>query len=63
MSAEEKAKYTRAIDGILRESDLETVSRKAIMRGLEEAVEKDLSDQKVRCHQAPVSRIAFEQRH
>lgn len=46
LSAEEKAEYTRVIDQILHKSDLQTVTRKAIMRGLEEAVDKDLDNQK-----------------
>jgi upstream activation factor subunit UAF30 len=45
---EEKTTYTRVIDGILAAADLETVTRKKIRQGLEEAVDKDLSDQKVR---------------
>ncbi|OIW22550.1 SWIB-domain-containing protein [Coniochaeta ligniaria NRRL 30616] len=46
LSAEERAEYTRVIDEILHDSDLQTVTRKAIMRGLEEVVSKDLEDQK-----------------
>jgi len=47
VSAEERAEYTRVIDEILQASDLETVTRKVIMRGLQEAVGKDLKEQKV----------------
>ncbi|KAJ9148793.1 SWIB-domain-containing protein [Coniochaeta hoffmannii] len=46
LSAEERAEYTRVIDEILQASDLETVTRKVIMRGLQEAVGKDLKEQK-----------------
>ncbi|KAH8904915.1 SWIB-domain-containing protein [Coniochaeta sp. PMI_546] len=46
LSAEEQVEYTRVIDQILHNSDLQTVTRKAIMRGLEEVVNKDLDDQK-----------------
>jgi upstream activation factor subunit UAF30 len=44
---EERGAYTRIIDGILAAADLETVTRKKIRQGLEEAIDKDLSDQKV----------------
>lgn len=47
MSAEEKSRYTQIIDGILAASDLQTVTRKKIRQGLEAAIDKDLSDQKV----------------
>ena len=47
MTDEERASYTRIIDGILADADLETVTRKKIRQGLEEAIDKDLSDQKV----------------
>lgn len=47
MTAEEEASYTRIIDGILATADLQTVTRKKIRQGLEAAVDKDLSDQKV----------------
>jgi len=50
VTAEEKSNYTRIIDGILRAADLQTVTRKKIRQGLEAAVDKDLSDQKVCCH-------------
>lgn len=47
MSAEEKSDYTRIIDNILATADLQTVSRKTIRAGLEDAVGRDLSSQKV----------------
>lgn len=47
MTAEEEATYTRIIDSILATADLQTVTRKKIRQGLEAAVDKDLSDQKV----------------
>ncbi|KAK3940903.1 upstream activation factor subunit spp27 [Diplogelasinospora grovesii] len=46
LSAEEKANYTRIIDGILAVADLQTVTRKKIRQGLEAAVDKDLTEQK-----------------
>ncbi|KAK4236880.1 upstream activation factor subunit spp27 [Achaetomium macrosporum] len=46
LTDEERETYTRVIDGILAKADLETVTRKKIRQGLEEAVDKDLSDQK-----------------
>ncbi|KAK0750031.1 SWIB/MDM2 domain-containing protein [Schizothecium vesticola] len=46
LSAEEKSDYTRIIDGILATADLQTVSRKTIRAGLEDAVGRDLSSQK-----------------
>jgi len=42
----DRATYTRIIDGILASADLETVTRKKIRQGLEEAIDRDLSDQK-----------------
>jgi upstream activation factor subunit UAF30 len=50
---EERATYTRVIDGVLASVDLETVTRKKIRQGLEEAVDKDLSSQKVRAAVPP----------
>jgi upstream activation factor subunit UAF30 len=47
VTAEEKSHYTRIIDGILSAADLQTVTRKKIRQGLEAAIDKDLSDQKV----------------
>lgn len=47
MTAEEKETYTRIIDDILATADLQTVTRKKIRQGLEEAIDKDLSEQKV----------------
>jgi upstream activation factor subunit UAF30 len=52
---EERASYTRIIDGILADADLETVTRKKIRQGLEEAIDKDLSDQKVCARRMPFS--------
>lgn len=47
LSAEEEARYTEVIDGILATADLETVTRKKIRVGLEAAMGgKDLSGQK-----------------
>lgn len=49
MSAEEEAQYTRYIDDILNEVNLETVTRKAIRAELENKLGgKDLTEQKVR---------------
>ncbi|KAG7283983.1 hypothetical protein NEMBOFW57_010341 [Staphylotrichum longicolle] len=47
LTDEERGTYTRIIDGILAAADLETVTRKKIRQGLEEAIDKDLSDQKI----------------
>ncbi|KAK0712870.1 hypothetical protein B0T26DRAFT_753048 [Lasiosphaeria miniovina] len=46
LSSDEKLEYTRIIDGILAAADLETVTRKKIREGLQEAIQKDLSGQK-----------------
>ncbi|KAK3320128.1 hypothetical protein B0T19DRAFT_282264 [Cercophora scortea] len=46
LSPEEKANYTRIIDGILAAADLQTVTRKKIRQGLEAAIDKDLTGQK-----------------
>ncbi|KAI1761924.1 hypothetical protein GGR53DRAFT_522048 [Hypoxylon sp. FL1150] len=47
LTAEEEARYTEVIDGILATADLETVTRKKIRMGLETAIGgKDLADQK-----------------
>ncbi|KAI9883484.1 MAG: hypothetical protein M1823_004753 [Watsoniomyces obsoletus] len=43
---EQEARYTAIIDGILEKSNLNTVSEKRIRKGLEEAVQDDLSSQK-----------------
>jgi hypothetical protein len=45
---DERETYTRVIDSILAEADLATITRKKIRQGLEDAVNRDLSDQKVR---------------
>jgi upstream activation factor subunit UAF30 len=50
---EERASYTRIIDGILADADLETVTRKKIRQGLEEAIDNDLTDQKVSARRTP----------
>lgn len=56
MSAEEEARYTEVIDGILATADLETVTRKKIRVGLEAAMGgKDLSGQKVRARILKIS--------
>ncbi|KAL2261661.1 hypothetical protein VTK26DRAFT_3676 [Humicola hyalothermophila] len=47
LTDEERETYTRIIDGILATSDLQTVTRKKIRQGLEEAIDKDLSEQKI----------------
>lgn len=41
--------YTKIIDHILKTSDLATVSRKKVRKGLELELDKDLSDKKVQC--------------
>ncbi|KAI1495450.1 hypothetical protein F5X99DRAFT_141595 [Biscogniauxia marginata] len=47
LTAEEEARYTEVIDSILATADLETVTRKKIRMGLEDALGgKDLSEQK-----------------
>lgn len=47
MTEEERETYTRIIDGILAEADLQTVTRKKIRQGLEAQIDRDLSDKKV----------------
>ena len=42
-----RAKYTGIIDGILSTSDLTTISEKKIRKGIQEAVEYDITPQKV----------------
>lgn len=51
----ERETYTRIIDDILLKADLQTVTRKKIRQGLEEAIDKDLSEQKV-CVISPAGR-------
>ncbi|KAL2019328.1 hypothetical protein VTK56DRAFT_9708 [Thermocarpiscus australiensis] len=46
LTDEEREEYTRIIDDILANADLQTVTRKNIRKGLEEAINRDLSDQK-----------------
>jgi hypothetical protein len=49
VSAEENERYTNIIDDILAKADLETISRKKIRQGLQDALGGiDLSEQKVR---------------
>jgi hypothetical protein len=48
VTAEEEARYTEIIDGILATADLETVTRKKIRLGLQSALGgRDLNEQKV----------------
>jgi hypothetical protein len=47
VSPEELDEYTSIIDGILASADLNTVTRKKVREGLETALGKDLSHQKV----------------
>jgi hypothetical protein len=47
VSPEIRASYTTTIDSILTTSDLNTISEKRIRKGLQDAVGKDLSHQKV----------------
>lgn len=44
---EVEANYTKIIDSILAASDLNTISEKRIRKGLEAAVQDDLTHQKV----------------
>lgn len=49
VTPDEETRYTAIIDNILQTADLNTVTRKKIRLGLEEALDgKDLGDQKVR---------------
>jgi hypothetical protein len=45
---EQRASYSAIIDDILSKADLDTVSAKAIRKGLQEKVDYDLAPQKVR---------------
>lgn len=63
MSHEELAQYTRIIDHILRTSDLATVSRKKVRKGLEVEINKDLNDQKVRWAIRGPGRCALPRSH
>lgn len=50
MTSEEQERYSSIIDAILATANLETITRKKIIKGLETSLRgKDLSDQKVRC--------------
>lgn len=46
LTPDEMRQYTKIIDHILKTSDLATVSRKKVRKGLELELDKDLSDQK-----------------
>ncbi|KAK4112349.1 SWIB-domain-containing protein [Canariomyces notabilis] len=46
LTDQERETYTHIIDSILASADLQTVTRKKIRQGLEEAIDKDLSEQK-----------------
>jgi DEK C terminal domain len=46
--AEVRATYSAIIDGILKTSDLNTISSKRIREGLQAGIEYDLTPQKVR---------------
>jgi hypothetical protein len=48
VTASEEEQFTRIVDGILAVADLTTVTRKKIREGLESALGRDLSSQKVR---------------
>lgn len=47
VSAEVEAKYVVIIDTILASSDLNTISEKRIRKGLQQAVDYDITPQKV----------------
>ena len=47
VSSEEQAKFTPIIDSILAASDLTIISEKRIRKGLQAAVEYDLTEKKV----------------
>ncbi|KAB5522921.1 hypothetical protein GE09DRAFT_495579 [Coniochaeta sp. 2T2.1] len=46
LTSDERAEYTKIIDQILHASDLQTVTRKLIMKDLKSRVKRDLDDQK-----------------
>ena len=48
LSPQTKSKYATIIDGILASSDLNTISAKRIRKGLQERLDHDISEQKVR---------------
>lgn len=50
VSTETKALYTGIIDGILTVSDLKTISSKQIRKGIQSAVDYDITAQKVGVH-------------
>jgi hypothetical protein len=47
VTSSEEVEFTRIIDGLLAVADLNTVTRKKIREGLESALGRDLSSQKV----------------
>lgn len=47
MTAEDEAQFSAVIDEILEASDLNTISRKTITKGLETEIGRDLSHSKV----------------
>jgi len=47
VSPEEEKRYAKIIDGILAEGDLTLISAKQIRKSLEDALDVDLSSQKV----------------
>ncbi|KAL2072783.1 hypothetical protein VTL71DRAFT_12126 [Oculimacula yallundae] len=51
----ESAQYTAIIDGILKSSDLQTISAKKIRKELQAALDQDLSDKK-----GPISELIIE---
>ncbi len=55
VSPEQEASFTVIIDSILAASDLSTISEKRIRKGLQSAVNYDISPQKVRSNRAQTS--------
>jgi hypothetical protein len=54
VTSEEHKQYVAIIDNILRESDLKTISAKAIRKALSDKLGKDISAQKVRLPTTPL---------
>lgn len=50
VTADVEAKYVKIIDAILASSDLNTISEKRIRKGLQQAVNHDITPQKVIQH-------------
>jgi upstream activation factor subunit UAF30 len=48
VTPEEERQYTVIIDEILAQSDLNTVSAKAIRKGIQQKVDHDINEKKVR---------------